>query len=122
MIPFLGTLPHSSLPHLSELHWIDALVGVASLPLTVVLPGYPQVFMAFIMRSLESALARMIGALASFVLALWYAIWAAGADLSGSSTAPVALVFYQIMVQGWAWLAALATMLVVARLDSDGAR
>jgi len=119
VIPFCGTLAHTALPHLSELRWIDAVLGLAGLPLFVLMVGYPQVLMTVIVRSLDSSLARMIGALSSLLLAVWYAIWAAGADLTGNSTASLALIFYQIMVQGWAWVLAVTATLIVARFDSD---
>jgi drug/metabolite transporter (DMT)-like permease len=52
-------------------------------------------------------------------LGVWYAIWALGADLTGSSTASLALLFYPIMAQGWAWVAALVIVMLVSRLGDE---
>lgn len=119
VIPFIGPASRFLLPDLSSLHWLDAVTQVVLLPLAFFMVAYPQILMTLILRSLDSPVARMVGALASLVLAIWYAIWAAGADLSGSSTAPLGLIFFQIVVQGWAWALALVLVLIVGRLDDE---
>ena len=93
---------------------LDIIAWVIGLPLFAAMVAYPQIAMMFLVRSISSPIARMTGALSSLFLAVWYAIWVAGADLTGSSTASLELIFYQIMVQGWAWLIAFAGVVAVA--------
>ena len=87
------------------------LLSALTLPLAAIVMGFPQILMAVLVRRVRAPAAKAIGALASLGLSVWYVIWALGADLTSSSTAPIALIFYPIMVQGWAWLAAFAAIL-----------
>ena len=86
-------------------------MSVLSLPLAAVFMGFPQILMAVLVRRVHAPAAKAIGALASLGLSVWYVVWALGADLTSSSTAPIALIFYPIMAQGWAWLAAFAAVI-----------
>jgi hypothetical protein len=116
VVPFAGVLAHTGVAHLGEINGVEDAVSLLTLPLAISLLGYPQILMALMVRRVAARKAKATGALASLALAVWYAIWAAGADLTGNSTASLALVFYPIMIQGWAWLTAFATVLVVARM------
>jgi hypothetical protein len=90
---------------------LSLLTFLIALPFGAAMLSFPQILMAVLVRRVRAPVGKAIGALASLALSIWYAVWAAGADLSGNSTASFALVFYPIMIQGWPWLAA---FLVVA--------
>lgn len=83
--------------------------------------AFPQFAIAILVGSVPSRLAKMLGAIPSALLGLWYAVWAARADLTGSSTAPLALFFFPIMIQWWAWTATLAAV-VIAQIWSTKRR
>jgi hypothetical protein len=86
---------------------------IISLPMAVAMMSYPQVLMAILVRRSLAQPAKATGAVSSLVLSLWYSWWAAGADLTGSSTAGLALIFYPIMIQGLPWLCAFGAVIAV---------
>jgi hypothetical protein len=112
IIPVAGALPHHALNYAPELGALDLIASVLTLP-GIIMLAYPQILMAVVVRKIRNRLARATGVIASTGLGIWYAVWAVGADLSGSSTAPLALMFFQVMIQGWAWLAAFALVLIL---------
>ena len=118
LLPVAASLTHSGIPSEETegndlvLAWISYLI---SLPLACAAIAALPIAMYFFVRSVEPAPAKAAGTLSSVAIGLWYAIWAVDVDLTGSSTAALALVFYPIMIQGWAWLAAFVAVFVTSR-------
>jgi hypothetical protein len=123
LIPLIGMFAHARWEAASQAsaaeNAIALLVFLAALPLAALMMAWPQFTMWFLLGNLRSTFAKSIGAAASLALSVWYALWAGNADLTGSSTAPVALILYPIMIQGWLWAAAFIVVLVVAKLDTE---
>ena len=116
ILPLSAFVFHGSSPYEGGTFWetlynlITLLIGF---PLLTIIIAWPQIAMYLFVRSASDSIAKAIGTFSSLGIAIRYAIWAANVDLTGSSTASLALIFYPIMVQWWAWVAALGAIFLV---------
>jgi ribose/xylose/arabinose/galactoside ABC-type transport system permease subunit len=96
--------------------WITFLIAA---PFALAIVSAPQIAMYFLVNTRQSRVAAAIGFLASISMGAWFIIWAANADLSGSSTASVGLMLYPYIVQWWAWGLGFAAVFTAEGLRRD---